>query len=193
VHIKSQHFWGKFKCKICEFKASFAKDFAGHMEENHKECCEVACPSCRKTFPVIQLESHYKECITQKFKEEGLKTQKVNKVCESCGKTFTWLSAYKTHIKSHLRERLAKGEEGLDESNLFFHCDKCGIVYKRKESLREHMMKEHEKVKFTCPTCSMTFDTRYKVLKHERIAHSTDQKYECKHCGLAMEPVLTNI
>ena len=64
-----------------------------------------------------------------------------------------------------------------------FHCDKCGIVYKRKESLQVHMMKEHEKVKFTCPTCSKPFDTRYEVLKHERIAHSTDQKYECKYCG----------
>ena len=132
MHIKRRHFWGRFKCQICEFKASFAKGLAGHMEENHKECCDAACPSCRKKFAVTDLESHYKECINQKWKEKIAKRIRINKVCETCGKHFNYQNPYKYHLKIHLRERLANGEEGLDESNLFFHCEKCGAVFKTK-------------------------------------------------------------
>ena len=34
VHMKTEHFWGKFKCQRCEFKAGFASELIAHMGRN---------------------------------------------------------------------------------------------------------------------------------------------------------------
>ena len=105
------------------------------------------------------------------------------KVCETCGKKFTSLNGYRNLKKAHIRERLASGEEGLDASNLLFHCDKCGMVLKSKWALKYHMQSEHKKGTITCSECNLTFHTKKLFLQHENIAHSTDKKFECTHCG----------
>ena len=159
VHITRMHYWGRFKCKICKFIASFTKDLVGHIEHNHRDCLDADCPRCQKEFPVNELESHYRECLAQKFKEWSRK-QKTVKVCETCGKKFTSLNGYRNLKKAHIRERLASGEEGLDASNLLFHCDKCGMVLKSKWALKYHMQSEHEKGMITCSECNLTFHTK---------------------------------
>ena len=182
-HIQKIHFWGRFRCEICyNHKVSFAKDLALHMIENHKDCHDASCPSCFKKYPVSKLEDHYKDCVIEKIREKKRKQMKCETICEICGKHLKGKSSKRDHLKNHLRDRIANGEEGLDESNLFFHCEKCARVFKTKQALRMHVLREHENVMFPCSKCNVTCATRPLLLKHERIVHSTDPKFECKYC-----------
>ena len=182
-HIQRKHFWGRFRCEICSnHKVAFAKDLTLHFLEKHKECQDASCPSCFKKYPVSKLEDHYKDCVIEKIREKKRKQSKCDTICEICGKHLKGEKSKREHQKNHLRDRVENGEEGLDESNLFFHCEKCARVFRRNQELRLHMMREHENVKFPCSKCNVTCATRQLLVKHERIAHSTDPKYECKHC-----------
>ena len=78
VHMKTEHFWGKFKCLQCEFKGGFAAELIAHMrEEGHGDNPVVKCPRCKDEMPLLDTESHMKECAL----EDNVK-------CSFCPKAF---------------------------------------------------------------------------------------------------------
>ena len=78
VHMKTEHFWGRFKCLQCEFKGGFAAELIAHMrEEGHGDNPVVKCPRCKDEMPLLDTESHMKECAL----EDNVK-------CSFCPKAF---------------------------------------------------------------------------------------------------------
>ena len=59
-------------------------------------------------------------------------------------------------------------------------CDKCGQKYTTTRALRNHVLQVHEKARFPCQSCPMTFDTENKRRCHEKSVHSTDERFQCK-------------
>ena len=182
-HAREHHFWGKFSCKEpeCNFKGDFATDLAGHINLMHKGEVDAECPQCKKGWPANEIENHYKECLTEKLKNKNRAT---NECCETCGKLFKHSHNLRKHKLMHLREQAEKGDPGIDDSNLYLHCDKCDKRFISKEGFRQHARQFHdESSKFPCPSCGLVFDAKQKLKVHERAAHSTDECYQCKDCG----------
>ena len=118
-HAKKHHFWGRFSCTKCIFLGDFAPDLVGHLGKTHKEVVDAPCPSCKEYFPLKEIEDHYKKCVTQKFWDLKERSKTVNTVCETCGKFFKLKRSYEDHLKKHLREQAAGGDQSVDESNLY--------------------------------------------------------------------------
>ena len=186
-HAMKFHLYGNFLCQKCGFKAYFAKKFIEHVNEEHKDegYSGFVCPSCNITFPYVDIENHYKQCITQKMIEKSRKSNKISlcsKICDLCGKMLTTMKGYRLHMKTHLRKKIGSGEEGMISDKLYHYCDKCGQKYTTTRALRNHVLQVHEKARFPCQSCPMTFDTENKRRCHEKSVHSTDERFQCKKC-----------
>ena len=97
-------------------------------------------------------------------------------MCETCGKVYKSKVGYSCHIKMHLR----KQSNAVD---LYHHCDKCDKKFVKPDTLQHHIKSAHEDLEYKCSLCPMLFKTIGKLKAHTNIAHSTDEKYQCKHCG----------
>ena len=182
-HAKTVHFWGKFSCLKCNLETSSATELVAHVNETHGDDPGALCPSCIVEYPIAEIEGHYKECITQKYKEKKHKIYQCDKICDTCGKHFNKRRSYNNHMRAHLRERAANGEEGLEVENLFRYCDQCDMKFGTLDGLKGHKSRVHENAMFVCPSCPMIFDTIKKVEGHQNMVHSTDTKFQCKYCG----------
>ena len=171
-HAMRKHFYGKFICHKCPFSAYSANVLASHIQEGHEDCKLARCPSCKTDIFLTALESHYKSCIVTKIKLED----KLNQMCDKCGKTFHSKKHFYDHKKFHLRE---EGDESL-----YKHCDKCDKKFVLSHSLKEHMQVFHDNIKFICELCPMTFNSNNGLKYHINQFHSADQRYECKVCGV---------
>ena len=182
-HAKEHHFLGSFSCKEseCNFKENFARDLVSHINCEHEGEVDAECPQCEKGWPVIEIENHYKECLTQHLKT--LNSRVINECCGTCGKVFKSGKGLREHKIKHLREQAEKGVAGIDEANLYYHCDKCDKRLVSKQGLLEHLKIHDESSKFPCPTCGLAFARKQTLKEHERAAHSTDENYQCKDCG----------
>ena len=74
------------------------------------------------------------------FKLKHRESQKVEKVCEICGKTVKSKEHYKDHLRTHMQHKaIEQGDEaGLE--NLFFYCDKCGKRLSGRRALRDESL-----------------------------------------------------
>ena len=189
-HSMRFHHYGNFLCIKCGFKAPFAQDLISHVTDAHKDDKGLGafCPSCKVKCPIGEIDHHYKECINLKFKKRSRLTHKYdtcNKVCDICGKMFKHKVNYNNHMKTHMRNKIANGDEdGINSDGLHHYCDKCGQKFNHPRSLKMHRLRVHENVKFPCPSCSMTFSSKLRCIQHQRAEHTTDKKYQCKHCPL---------
>ena len=86
-------------------------------------------------------------------------------------------------MKTHEREKIANGEEVLQSDDRLHHyCDRCGQKFAHARTLQSHILRVHENVKFPCPSCPMTFASKLRCIQHQRADHSTDKRFQCKHC-----------
>ena len=185
-HAKKVHFYGKFSCTWCKFRADFATGLVQHITEEHAKKEQSAhCPCCSKTHPLSQIEAHYRDCVSKKFKEEKEKL-KCDKICETCGKIFNTRKKYYVHMKWHSQQQALKGEEQVQSRNLFFYCDKCGKRLMSSNSLKTHNELVHESGNYACPSCPKIFNTIMQQRFHQNIEHSTDEKFKCRYCNLRL-------
>ena len=63
-HKKTKHFYGPFKCQLCNFKAPFAQDLVRHMEGRFGDGSgDIMCPKCKERFPLDAIVPHYEKCV----------------------------------------------------------------------------------------------------------------------------------
>jgi len=79
------------------------------------------------------------------------------------------------HMKVHMR---AEGQ-----SDAYYHCDKCEKRYASPANLTHHIRSVHDKIDYTCAECPMTFKNLHDMKNHKNLSHSTDERFNCKHCG----------
>ena len=179
-HAKNVHGRGKFVCPHCKFIAHFAEDLINHIEERggHNQNIDISCPCCNNSYPPKEIVHHYKVCLkVHKSKQNNVRPI----MCKTCKKVFKGGTCYKSHMKTHMRS------EGIDESEakvkLYHYCDKCGKRFNTKSLLIGHIRSVHDKIDYTCPECPMTCKTQDQLYNHRKLAHSTDERFNCKHCG----------
>ena len=134
-HKKKVHLWGNFSCMLCNFKTEFSKDLVKHVGE-HSETAFVECPECCVELTSLEIESHYKACVTTA----------INNTCHWCSKRFASYSACQTHKKMvHFWNK--------------FKCERCAHKANFAEELIDHMEKEDHKGPVTCPNCKNMIST----------------------------------
>ena len=160
------------KCIWCN-KGFPSKDTLYEHEKTHQVetyDTDVDCPSCKESIKVTDINTHYEHCSNSS--PDGLEIQ-----CKACGKSFQQYKELVSHMKAHMRA------EGVKVAGLYHSCDKCGRRFTERARLNQHIRAEHDKIVYTCSECPMTFKYKFKYYQHKNISHSSDMRYNCKHCG----------
>ena len=87
--------------------------------------------------------------------------------CESCDKTFRYLSLYERHVRIHTEEKA-------------FKCDVCDKAFNRPDTLKTHM-NIHTESGFAC--CGRFFHSKAALNYHQKSVHSVKVQ-KCLDCGL---------
>ena len=94
--------------------------------------------------------------------------------CSHCKQTYEDFTALKVH-----KCPVLKGQN----LELFCHiCDESK-VYSRIETLKNHLIDFHLRIKHPCDICDKHFTTKYMLIQHKRIHENTREKDTCKVCN----------
>ena len=175
-HAIKKHFWGRFSCHNCCFRAPFANKIIAHANEEHNEEGDLytSCPSCEVTCRINEIENHYKECITKKFQErerlrERLRKEKdvSNIICNICGKFFKYKKSYKTHLKTHSEMEITKIEERLEAKYITI---KENLIVK---TLQNQKSQEIGPMDVRCNICGKVLDGHYYRVHMQKVHGKT--------------------
>lgn len=121
--------------------------------------------------------------------------------CQSCDKTFRYLSALTVHTKSHSEERpyicdvCQKGFKQLGNLNLHkkshlderpYSCDICDKVFTLLHVLNSHKRTHRDERPYKCKLCQKTYRQQSGLVHHKR-THSVDRPNRCDVCGKAFK------
>ena len=176
IHRKMDHFWGKFWCLKCQFKANFAKDLKKHMQnEDHTEESLANCPQCKKRFNFLLLEPHYEACIISTIKKMnrwGVGREVAPKEkCPWCEEYF--VQGSKT-LEFHKKREHLWGD---------FKCADCDFQANFAKNLIEHVEREthDDKQKVTCPRCQRRFMLN-DIESHSGDCTTRETFFKCPWC-----------
>lgn len=96
--------------------------------------------------------------------------------CLECGKDCESQSALQAHHITTHSQRPA----GTEPQFLF--CRRCGIVFKEKYQLEDHMKSHIKEKPYSCPDCGKRFINQSYIQVHQRI-HTGETPYLCSQCG----------
>ncbi|XP_055623819.1 zinc finger protein 83-like [Toxorhynchites rutilus septentrionalis] len=89
--------------------------------------------------------------------------------CEQCGKVCKSLSALKSHMRDH---------------RLNLKCEHCDKVFHRRNKLKEHVTRVHEKAeKYECNLCHRVVHSLESYNSHLKM-HMSEKTYECDLCPM---------
>lgn len=96
------------------------------------------------------------------------------------------------HINSSPPEMLcSKNSNTKLVENQFSKCHLCSLCFKSRESMKHHVLTQHNGLLFhdthscfKCKTCRQTFTTKKLLLRHTLLRHAKDTSgYKCNVCG----------
>lgn len=162
----STHTEKKYKCKDCNAKFRWKKNYESHWTLFHTESGGMVCQVCNKIF--------YDKDIFEKHQV----THKIRKFsCRICKKKFSKHSLMKDHIAEihtspHLQRRLRHRTEML--------CTVCNIKCSTTEKLLNHMLLHSSRMpakilyreklyKYKCKFCPLMFKTKESQKSHLKI------------------------
>ncbi|XP_058448287.1 uncharacterized protein LOC131428362 [Malaya genurostris] len=89
--------------------------------------------------------------------------------CDQCGKVCKSIAALKSHVRDH---------------RLSLECDYCGKIFHRRNKLREHVTRVHEKAeKYECSMCHRVVHSLESYNSHLKM-HMSEKTYECDLCPM---------
>ncbi|XP_053687087.1 zinc finger protein 43-like [Sabethes cyaneus] len=147
------------QCSQCDYQSNYPARFEKH-ELSHSLRYECRHPGCSKVFLSCRSRSsHYSSCHKAV-------------VCETCGKQFMSNASLTTHRERH-------------QNLLQYGCSFCGKKHNTKQDLRLHINNRHNAAHFySCETCGLQFK-RKSVLNDHVLIHSNRRDYKCDKCDKA--------
>ena len=146
-----------YKCRMCKFKASSAKDLHDHHQSKHGI---MYCKYCKRPFNnQLSLSRHlYEHTLERKF------------VCSSCEESFPFKSQLTYHKRKHRKRR-----------TFFCSYPGCDKKFRNSGDLNRHAC-GHTKKGYQCPDCDYWNADKRNYDSH-RISHSDIERYFCPMCG----------
>lgn len=108
-----------YKCRLCSEKFDNRTDLYAHMKNHSKDCQEMLCDTCGKSFTQKNLKNHMRTHLDIR-----------PHACALCPKRFRTRLLLKQHLHVHT---------GIKE----FQCNVCSQQFAKQDSLRIHMRKRH--------------------------------------------------
>jgi hypothetical protein len=106
----------------------------------------------------------------------GAEDGKRKYICKVCGKGFKQKCGLVEHVNVHSKEKTFKCEvEGCGESFLW------------RTSLLHHKGKVHDGVKYACPLCGKSFNSKQNMTAHIKHVHQKVKPNKCPKCGVLFE------
>lgn len=147
-----------------------------HMKVKHTEIAEedlLACLTCGKKFKLQSyLELHIRNIHTDNPPKYR---QPVS--CSICGKILKSTEALKNHEEMH---SLAFAPEDVAKK---FSCDMCGMRFRLKGYIFNHINNVHLRSKYSCEFCGKGFYKRYEVNEHIVRFHTMERPIVCEYDG----------
>ncbi|XP_053683650.1 zinc finger protein 652-like [Sabethes cyaneus] len=181
----------------CNYSTNYPSQFEKHITKVHaivEETAEVlTCyrSSCNgETFDSVELLRQHKN------------DAHFTHICLLCGKVVKHLIALENHIKRHDRERepllqcdmcdelfrtqaeVVKHTVKVHSARLSYDCPECGLSFKQKLLLTQHMLTHSVERNYNCDQCNMAFKTANHLRRHIRTVHR-EVRYTCDHCQMS--------
>ncbi|CAH0564687.1 unnamed protein product [Brassicogethes aeneus] len=159
-----------FKCPICDKAFRTKQNVAKHLPI-HSEKRPYKCTLCDKSFK--------KQSILRKHSFTHLKDRPFK--CDVCDKTYKSKESLRVHKLTHNKPKFdckmcASTFDSLshlyghscrsNKTLKFFICNFCKRGFLKKTLLSIHVRNMHQKVSFTCDTCGILFNRKYKYVLH---------------------------
>ncbi|KAF7662364.1 hypothetical protein LDENG_00237300 [Lucifuga dentata] len=102
--------------------------------------------------------------------------------CLECGKDCESLSALQAHHITTHTQTTAESDTTVHSALQHHFCHRCGVPFKDKEVLEEHMKRHVKEKRFSCPDCGKRFINESYIQVHRRI-HTGEKPFLCSQCG----------
>ncbi len=204
LHMASHSIAKNFKCHLCSYRTSRARNLVSHVTHVHTTFKSFECNLCGAKFKrtshlIIHKSSvHSSKTFTCKicFKTCSSKFSLVNhirfshennrvpKTCLICHQTYDSLKRLQLHTKRM-----------HDEKNKY-KCKICDLQLANRANLSIHMKRKHgDKKSFKCAVCDKVYLSRAGLKLHMKTAHEKPEKsYHCNLCSASFvtQQLLTN-
>ncbi|KAH0566638.1 hypothetical protein KQX54_002764 [Cotesia glomerata] len=175
-----------FSCGLCDFKAKTKPYLKVHFIRKHTDDYNYECSHCGKKFKVqSDFTTHLKDHDTEAC------------VCDICGSFYPKRSSlyfhtlYKHKLKVKEYECVTCKKKFKSQKNLNAHkeshkvkyvCEKCGVEFKFKQGLANHLRRHSGEKSCLCPVCGKTFSCLSSQRVH-LLTHAGERPYVCDICG----------
>uniref|UniRef100_A0A336MUZ6 CSON007143 protein n=1 Tax=Culicoides sonorensis TaxID=179676 RepID=A0A336MUZ6_CULSO len=181
THMRVNHMTVRnYACPICDQRFAQQNQLNVHVKIHATKKLHN-CTICQKSFAQLSgLHQHMSmHSDTPKFH------------CELCQLSFKYASSFYNHRKSHTSpieyscdvcKRICPSRFSLyahkkahhnTNRNQKFDCSECGKVFKRKDTLKQHILNKHTQsyVNFKCELCDTGFKTKREMKQHDKSEH----------------------
>lgn len=97
--------------------------------------------------------------------------------CSICGKVLKSIVALKNHEDKHVADALPESETKK------FSCDLCGMKFRLKCYVFNHMNNVHLRNKYPCEFCGKGFYKKYEKMEHVVRMHTNERPIACEFEG----------
>lgn len=153
----------------CKFITSFPSQFEKHLAKHHPDQGDIL--SCHRT-----------SCPGEHFDSIDLLRQHKNDVhsthiCGECGKVTKHLIA----LENHQKQAHGRGREPT------IPCTDCEDKFRSETELLRHIEKDHgRRFSYECAECGLGFKMKLLLTQH-LLTHSIVRNFNCEQCGNAFK------
>ena len=176
-----------FKCDTCDMSFGRKETLNQHISLIHTEDPKlVECPDCGETFKNHkELDTHIRQshivtdhqcphckiyCTTKHGLDKHIDSclNIRNFKCLKCGEAFV----QKIHLDAHMEHKHS------DERNYKCEVEGCGMAFKSKRNLTNHMRSHSDERPYKCPYCEKDYKTLTPLRTHIFKKHPEEYKQE---------------